>query len=99
MVSPVFPGRTIMRKFLWSIAALLAGCATTPDQLIQRQVAYYTPVCQKLGYTAHDEIDKCVLHKINENEYFWASTQDVTNESGAVRSLPPLPPPAPQKTQ
>ena len=88
-----------MRKLVWLIATLLAGCATTPDHLIQSQVAYYTPVCHKLGYVSPDDLDKCVLHKINENEYFWATTQDVVNESGAVRSLAPLPPPTPQKAQ
>jgi len=88
-----------MPKLLWLIAALLGGCATAPDELMQRQVAYYTPVCHKLGYTAPDDLDKCVLHKINENEYFWATTQDVVNESGAVRSLAPMPPPTPPKAQ
>jgi hypothetical protein len=85
-----------MRKLL-VMTLLLAGCATTPDQLAQNQIAYYTPACKKLGYTTADDINRCVEHKLNENEYFWSSTQDVVTESGNVRSLAPVPPAAPQK--
>jgi hypothetical protein len=78
---------------------MVAGCATTPDDLTQRQIAFYTPACKKLGYTASEEINKCVERKLNENEFFWSSTQDVVTESGNVRTMAPIPPPPPQKNQ
>jgi hypothetical protein len=84
-------------RTLLLVALLLAGCATEPDQLAQKQIAYYTPACKKLGYTTADAISKCVDHKINENEYFWSTTQDVVTESGSVRSAAPMPPEPPPK--
>lgn len=91
-------GSNIVRKQILVIAALmLAGCAT-PDQVVQKQIAFYTPPCKKLGYETETEINNCVLRKINENQYFWAATQDISTESGSIYSFVPVPPqPPPQK--
>jgi hypothetical protein len=82
-------------RILLVITLILAGCATS-DEIAQKQVAFYTPACKKLGNTTPDEINRCVDRKVNENEYFWSTTQDVVTESGNVRSLAPIPPEPPK---
>jgi hypothetical protein len=84
-------------RTLLVVTLLLAGCAAGPDQLAQKQLAYYTPACEKLGYTTPDAISKCVDRKLTENEYFWSTTQDVVTESGSVRASAPMPPEPPSK--
>jgi len=86
-------------RILLLVTLLLAGCATTPGQLAQRQLAFYGPECKKLGNTTADEISKCVDRKVSENEYFWATTNDVETDSGSVRNMAPIPPQPPQKNQ
>jgi hypothetical protein len=75
---------------------VLAGCAT-PDQVANKQLAYYGPACKKLGYTTQADVAKCVDHKIGENNYFWA-TQPTAPESGAIRPSTPIPPEPPPRS-
>jgi hypothetical protein len=84
-----------MRTFLL-FTLLLAGCAST-DQVEQQQIALYGPKCRAQGFTSDNDVRKCVFARVDRNEYFWATTQNVAPDSGTVRStvpVPVVPPPA-----
>lgn len=83
-----------MRTLIPAILALtLFGCAT-PDEVQQKQIAYFGPACKKLGYTTHDDVVRCVNSKIAENSYFWASQP--TTDPGGMRVSTPIPPEPPK---
>ena len=58
-----------MRTFmLWSLTALLVGCATTAERSAQAQrdvdemIAVYGPACEKLGYKGGSDVWRdCVI--------------------------------------